>query len=83
MAAEWTQRAVSAQAALECARARPQAITVFGTNTRGAPVVAALERELGIPVVDSVMAGLWGALHRAGIDTRALRDCGRLFELAP
>ena len=72
-----------AQAARECARARPQAITVFGTNTRGAPIAAALERELGIPVVDSVLAGLWGALRRAGVDTRALSARGRLFELAP
>ncbi len=70
-----------AQAAFECARARPEAITVFGTNVRGAPVVAQLERELGIPVVDSVAAGAWGALRRAGIDTRRLAEHGRIFEL--
>lgn len=71
-----------AQAAFECARARPEAITVFGTNTRGAPVAAQLERDLGIPVVDSVAAGVWGALRRAGVDPRVLRTRGRLFELA-
>lgn len=70
-----------AQAALECARSRPEALTVFGTNTRGAPVAARLERELGIPVVDSVAAGVWGALRRAGVDTRSLAGRGRLFEL--
>jgi maleate isomerase len=70
-----------AQAARECARERPDAITVFGTNTRGAGIAARLERELGIPVIDSVAAGLWGALRRAGVDARALRAKGRLFEL--
>ncbi len=71
-----------AQAAVVCARARPEAITVFGTNSRGAPIAAQLERELGIPVVDSVAAGVWGALRRAGVDTRRLAGRGRLFELA-
>ncbi len=74
--------AALAEAAVECAKAKPDAITVFGTNTRGAPVVAQLERELGIPIVDSVAAGVWGALRRAGVDTRELRTRGRLFELA-
>ncbi len=71
-----------AQAAMGCAHARPEAIAVFGTNTRGAPVAARLERELGIPVIDSVAAGYWGALRRAGVDTRAIRNRGRLFEMA-
>ena len=44
-------------------------------------VVAQLERELGIPVVDSVVAGAWGALRRAGVDTRPLAEHGRIFQL--
>lgn len=71
-----------ARAAAGCAHARPEAIAIFGTNTRGAPVAATLERELGIPVIDSVVAGYWGALGRAGVDTSGLRHRGRLFELA-
>lgn len=71
-----------AQAAVECARARPDALTIFGTNTRGARIAPRLEREFGLPVVDSVAAGVWGALRRAGVDTRALGDRGRLFGLA-
>lgn len=68
-----------AEAARQCAEAKPQALTIFGTNTRGARIAAQLERELGIPVIDSVAAGLWGALRRAGADTRALVAHGRLF----
>ncbi len=37
------------------------------TNFRGAPVVPELERELGIPVIDSVVVGLWGALRIVGV----------------
>jgi maleate isomerase len=37
------------------------------TNLRGAEVSEALERELGIPVLDSVVVGLWGALGLLGI----------------
>jgi maleate isomerase len=65
----------------QCARSRPQAITVFGTNTRGAPVVSGAERRLGIPVYDTVALGLWGALRRAGVETSALAQHGRLFQI--
>lgn len=70
-----------ARAARECAGAQPEALAIFGTNTRGARIAAPLERELGIPVIDSVAAGLWGALRRIGADTRALAAHGRLFTL--
>jgi maleate isomerase len=72
---------VLAQSATQCARAKPDALTIFGTNTRGARIAAQLERELGLPVIDSVAAGLWGAMRRAGLDTRGLAHYGRLFEL--
>ncbi|MGH3436774.1 MAG: maleate cis-trans isomerase family protein, partial [Sciscionella sp.] len=39
-----------------------QAVAVVCTNMHGAPHVAALEAELGIPVLDSVSATLWKAL---------------------
>lgn len=63
----------------DCAAARPHAVLVFGTNTRGASLPGALEPRLGLPIFDSVTVGVWGALRRAGVDTRPLRAWGRLF----
>jgi maleate isomerase len=64
----------------EVAVAKPQAIVGFCTNFPAAPVVAEMERELGIPIYDTVAMGVWGALCKAGVPTRAGRDWGRVFE---
>ncbi len=48
-----------------CGAYQPDAVIIYGTNTRGAPVVARLEQHLGVPVYDSVSASLWGAMQRA------------------
>jgi len=61
------------------AESRPQAITVFCTNLRGAPLVAALEAELGIPIYDTISTVVWKALRLTGVDTRRIRSWGRLF----
>lgn len=61
------------------ARARPQAITIFCTNLRGAALAAALERELGIPIYDTVAAAVWGSLRVAGVDPARITGWGRLF----
>jgi len=67
----------------EVAAARPDAITVFCTNFRGAAVVEALEAEIGIPVYDTVATALWQGMRLAGADPRRVRGWGRLFrELA-
>jgi maleate isomerase len=67
----------------EVAAARPDAITVFCTNFRGAGVVEALEAETGIPIYDTVATGLWKAMKLAGADPGRVRGWGRLFrELA-
>lgn len=63
------------------AGARPDAIAIVCTNMRGARRAAALEAELGIPVLDSVAVTLWGCLRRAGIATGALGPFGRVFAL--
>ncbi len=63
----------------EVAVHRPQAITVLCTNMRGAPVVEALEAELGIPIYDSVATALWGSLRAACVDLRRVIGWGRLF----
>ena len=63
----------------DVAAARPQAIVVLCTNLRAAPLVPALEAELGIPIYDSVATVVWKALRLAGADTRRIRAWGRLF----
>jgi len=65
--------------AREVARAKPQAITIFCTNLRGAPLAEALEQELGIPVYDSIATVVWKSLKLAGVDTRRVQGWGRLF----
>ncbi len=52
--------------------ARPDALIVYGTNTRGAPVSRMLELTLGVPVLDSVAWGMLGALRLTGIDIAPL-----------
>ena len=58
---------------------RPQAVTIFCTNLRGAPLVEALEGEFGVPVYDSIATVVWKSLKLAGIDTRRITRWGRLF----
>jgi maleate isomerase len=61
------------------ARAQPDAITIFCTNLRGAPLVEALEEELGIPIYDSIATVVWKSLRLAGVDSKRIRGWGRLF----
>lgn len=61
------------------ARAQPDAITIFCTNLRGAPLVEALEAELGIPIYDSIATVVWKSLCLAGMDPKRIHGWGRLF----
>lgn len=63
----------------EVAQAKPDAITVMCTNLHGAPLVDALERELGIPIYDSVATVVWKALKLIAVDTRSVKGWGGLF----
>lgn len=63
----------------EVADAKPDAIAIVCTNMRGPMVAAELERELGIPVLDSVAFTLWGCLKEAGIDMTPLKEFGMMF----
>ncbi|MEZ0213073.1 MAG: Asp/Glu/hydantoin racemase [Xanthobacteraceae bacterium] len=76
--AQWPEQEV-ARLIREVAAARPEAILVMCTNFRGAPVVEALERELGIPIYDSIAAVVWKSLAMAGTPPAAVRGWGRLF----
>lgn len=64
----------------EVAVAQPQAITILCTNLRGAGIVPSLERELGIPIYDSVSVTVWKTLALAGIDPARLEGWGQLFQ---
>ena len=63
----------------EVAQSRPDAILVFCTNMDGASLAEALERELGIPVYDTIAAAVWASLKVAGVDRRRVQGWGRLF----
>jgi maleate isomerase len=58
---------------------RPQAITTFCTNLRAAPLAAAVEAELGIPLLDTVSTTVWGALRACGADPARITGWGELF----
>ena len=49
---------------------------------RAAPLAEALERELGIPVLDTVALAVWSSLLLAGVDAGRVEGWGRLFQLA-
>lgn len=61
------------------AQAKPQAITIFCTNMKGAPLAEPLERELGIPIYDTVSLAVWASLRIAGVDPSRVQGWGRLF----
>ena len=64
----------------EVAAARPQAISTFCTNLNAARVVPALERELGIPIYDTISTAVWKSLKVAGVEPRLVKGWGRLFD---
>jgi maleate isomerase len=63
----------------EVAQEKPDAITVMCTNLHGAPLAAEMERELGIPIYDSVAIVVWKALKTIGADPRRVQGWGGLF----
>jgi maleate isomerase len=64
------------------AKAKPDAIAIYCTNLRGAPLVAALERELGIPIYDTIATAVWASLRLAGMTPNRIKGWGALFRLA-
>ena len=61
------------------AREGCEAVAIVCTNLRGAFVAPALERELGIPVLDSVAVTVWRSLRLAGCPLGGLEASGSLF----
>lgn len=68
-----------AQMARQVADSKPDAILFYCTNLPGAGLCAAMEDELGIPVLDSVSAGVWGALNALGLGGSLPGKWGRLL----
>ena len=64
----------------EVAQARPRAISTFCTNMNAAAAVPALEQALGLPIYDTVSLAVWKSLKVAGVDPRAVKGWGRLFQ---
>ena len=58
---------------------RPQAIAIFCTNLRGAPLAASLEAEFGIPIYDSIATVMWKSLQLAGTDPARAKGWGSWF----
>lgn len=65
--------------ARKVAQSKPQAITIFCTNMKGAPLAAPLEQELGIPIYDTVSLAVWASLRVAGVDPSRVQGWGCLF----
>ena len=59
---------------------RPDVIVVLCTNLAAAPLVHRLERDLGLPIHDSIATTIYGALDRIGIATDRVKHFGALFE---
>ncbi|WP_449396056.1 maleate cis-trans isomerase family protein [Devosia riboflavina] len=65
--------------ARQVATEKPDAILFYCTNLPGAGLCADMESELGIPVLDFVSAGVWGALSALGLSASLPRKWGRLL----
>lgn len=63
------------------AAGRPDAIAVVCTNMRAAGLVAGLEAETGVPMLDSIATAVWQSLALAGVDPARVTGWGRLFSL--
>jgi maleate isomerase len=64
----------------EVAHARPEAIAIFCTNLRGAPLVEELEAQFHIPIYDTIATAVWKSLRMADVDVQRVRGWGRLFQ---
>lgn len=57
----------------------PQAIIILCTNLDGAALAAALEDELGMPILDSTACAVWSSLRLAGVAPGLVQGWGSLF----
>lgn len=64
----------------DVAKQQPEAIMTLCTNLKAAPLAAALEAELKIPLLDSTAAAVWKSLKLAGGDPKQIQRWGQLFQ---
>ena len=64
----------------DVAQSKPEAISIVCTNFRGAPQAAALERETGIPIFDSVSVTAAHCMREMGLDPARVTDWGSVFQ---
>jgi maleate isomerase len=64
--------------ARQVGESRPDAILILCTNLRGAPLVERIEREVRIPVLDSVVLGLLGGLRSMSVDFSGVSHVGQV-----
>jgi maleate isomerase len=76
---ECSEETIAEMVRAVAAESKPDAITIFCTNLRGTRVAAELEKELQIPIYDSIATGLWKGMKLAGADTRRIKGWGSLF----
>lgn len=69
-----------ADAVRAVAASRPDAIAIFCTNLWGAPLVAGLEAECGLPVYDTIQTVVWQSLRLGGQPASAITGWGSLFQ---
>lgn len=67
----------------EVAREGCDVIAIVCTNLKGSALAPVLERQLGIPVLDSISVTLWKCLALVGRDPAALGAWGGPFALRP
>lgn len=60
---------------------KPDAITIYCTNFRGARLAPLIEAETGIPVLDSVSTALWKSMQVAGDDPARIKGWGQMFDV--
>ena len=65
----------------EVAASGPDCIATFCTNLCAAPLVAALEAELQIPVYDTISTVVWKSLNLAGVSPARINGWGGLMRL--
>lgn len=76
---EYDEETIAEMVRAVAAERKVDAITIFCTNLRGPRVAAELEKELNIPIYDSIATGVWKGMQLAGADTSRIRGWGSLF----